>query len=553
MTDDLKERFRALDSMAFPHQEGPPDVHGSHAARPSAWSKIAVIVTALALSTAATGFIVVAFRSTSEQPPALSTSELKANGDIWAFVGGGDAGSAIYRVDPRTGSSSVLWSDRGWTDVPPSRVNPSAVSQDYSFSPDGSRVVFSSYWSEGEGRAFGTELFVMNADGTNIEQLTYDRAVNGFPAWSPDGDSIVFASYRGSGYIPGCLGSSICLPDLYVIDTGGGNPRQVTDDPGGETAPSWSPDGSRLVFVSVQPDGSEALEVMNADGTDQTRISPDRVHFVTFPDWSPDGRRIVYLQAEQGERFHLWTISPDGSDGRDLLDTNADTDFGRPMWSPDGEQITYSRLSASGSELWLTDSNGDNVHRLATWPRYGGAPIAWQPVASAPSVSPDPSDPALVRLPDLIGLKDQRALLKLYSLKLQGEVAYRTVAGAENWHVVSSDPAAGTLVDRKTDVHIVIATNVEPLPPGAARKLDCDPAEHEPFGGPRLRILPGGSAYITGNLPGISLDDKVARVNFPSEARHELWHVVRNGSVVAVVDFDSLDGEACEGSGVGGA
>ncbi len=370
---------REQDTSSVSRSEPP---HLPHRRPPSRRTKVVVIMTAFVLTIVATGLVVFAFRSATPTAPA-TPAPLRTNGDIWAFVGGGDGGSAVYRVDPRSGAPSVLWSDdRGWPGAPPDRVKPSAVSMDYDFSPDGSRVVFSSYGYDGDRRPYGTELFVMDADGTNIHQLTHDHAVNGFPAWSPDGSSIVFASYRGSGYVPGCLGLSICLPDLYAIDANGGQPRQLTNDPLGETAPRWSPDGSRLVFVSVTPEGNGSLEIMNVDGGQRTPITSDPDVALLFPEWSPDGQRILFLRAAQGERFHLWTVFPDGSDQRDLLDTRADTTFGRPLWSPDGGHIAYGRLVGGEAELWLVDPDGTNDHRLATWPRYGGAPVAWQPIAT---------------------------------------------------------------------------------------------------------------------------------------------------------------------------
>jgi hypothetical protein len=102
-------------------------------------------------------------------------------------------------------------------------------------------------------------------------------------------------------------------------------------------------------------------------------------------------------------------------------------------------------------------------------------------------------------------------------------------------------------------VRVVIATKITLLPEGAADALDCPASDQVAFGGPNLRIMPGGSAYIVGNIDGIELSDEVVQATFGDQEWYGIWHVIRDGQVLAVVDFDSLDGVACRGSGVAGA
>jgi hypothetical protein len=86
--------------------------------------------------------------------------------------------------------------------------------------------------------------------------------------------------------------------------------------------------------------------------------------------------------------------------------------------------------------------------------------------------------------------------------------------------------------------------------------LDCRPGDQAEFTGPDERILPGGSLYITGNLPGFERNDVVEQMTRETNGETEwsgVWQVVREGHVVASVDFDNLSGTACRGSGIGGA
>ena len=210
---------------------------------------------------------------------------------------------------------------------------------------------------------------------------------------------------------------------------------------------------------------------------------------------------------------------------------------------------------ASNRRLWLWSQHGLNVWIDARAPL--AAPSRQDIVAlvrasgSVPytSASPTPN----VMIPDIVGLSDQQGMLTLNDLGLTWIVGYRTVDGVDPWRVASVDPSAGTRVARGSSVRVLVATKVEPLPNGAANALDCDAEHREAFGGPDVRIQPGGSAYIVGNLPGIALGaDEVVQVTFEDQPWMGLWHVIRDGSVVAVVDFDSLDGVACQGSGVAG-
>jgi hypothetical protein len=184
--------------------------------------------------------------------------------------------------------------------------------------------------------------------------------------------------------------------------------------------------------------------------------------------------------------------------------------------------------------------------------RAFGGDATVPPLDGGTSRSGVSSDPT-VEVPDLVGLGEQRALLELDDLGLTWLVSYREVRGVHMWRVVSTDPPAGTNVDSGSTVRVLVATLVTTLPEGAAEALDCDPAHREAFGGPNLRVLPGGSLYITGNLAGIERDDEVVQVTFGDREWDGLWHVIRAGSVIAVVDWGSLDGVACQGSGVAGA
>ena len=378
---NLNERLRGIDRLT------PPDLWEAARIRaergtaipptPSPTRRFAIIAASLTIGLAAVGLVIFAFRSDPPTTPVTPVRRAVANGDIWVKVGGGDGATAIYRVDPGSvRDSTAMWTDSGGT-FGDTQVAPRLIADDYAFSPDGGRVVFSAQGPQGNGEV-PRELFVMNADGTGLGQLTNDGAYAGFPAWSPDGNTIVYASYRGNEYIPGCLGLSICATDLYVIDADGGTPSPVATGDASETTPSWSPDGSRIAFSEVSDGGAGTIVTMRADGSD--RVVLQSAGDVSFPSWSPDGTQIAFLRM-QGGTNHLWTVSPDGSVQSDIVDTLTDTNFGRPVWSPEGDHIAFARPYAGVVSLWIIDRAGNrSPERIAGWPGFDGSPIAWRPI-----------------------------------------------------------------------------------------------------------------------------------------------------------------------------
>lgn len=182
-------------------------------------------------------------------------------------------------------------------------VSHSDVGIDYmaTWSPDGARLAFAS------DRSGGLDLYVVNADGTGLRQLTVDAApavhFDRMPEWSPDGSRIAFASDRDG------------TTQIWTIRPDGTDLRQVT---AGTTTrayePGWSPDGTRLVFRRVSNVGAAAvtdLAIVNANGTGLVELPLAGTE--TTPAWSPDGTRIAFSSNLALTDTRLYTIAPDGS------------------------------------------------------------------------------------------------------------------------------------------------------------------------------------------------------------------------------------------------
>ena len=225
-----------------------------------------------------------------------------------AFTSRRDLNSEVYVMDADGGAPQNLTFHAAWDEGP-------------AWSPDGERIAFMSDRNgdveEYGGLRFNTDIFVMNADGSGVEQVTSDplsRSADG-PAWSPDGSSIAFKRVGGG---------------IFVLELSSGEARLLTDD---GWAPSWSPDGRWIAYIrTVEYEESHVWKIPAAGG-EATQLTLDRF-FRRSPTWSPDGARIVFAREDRaaGTAYDLYVIPAEGGAGEQLTDDpRVDTD---PCWAP---------------------------------------------------------------------------------------------------------------------------------------------------------------------------------------------------------------------------
>jgi Tol biopolymer transport system component len=124
----------------------------------------------------------------------------------------------------------------------------------------------------------------MNADGSNPTRLTHGSGADTFPHWSPDGKKIVFISGSGGGDMWEILLGNGSY-EIYVMNADGSNLVQLTNNPGNDNMdPRWSPDGTQIIFWSSR-DGNKELYVMNADGSNQTRLTNTTPSNSSWSSW----------------------------------------------------------------------------------------------------------------------------------------------------------------------------------------------------------------------------------------------------------------------------
>jgi Tol biopolymer transport system component len=230
-------------------------------------------------------------------------------------------------------------------------------------------------------RSGNYEIYTMNADGSDVQQVTHNPAPDAKPHFSPDGSKIVFSSFRNNNY------------DIYMIDVDGLNETRLTTGPDADIEPAFSSDGHHVAFSSwINEEGGFRIALMNL--TDKSvQILTSKLDHATLttdysPCYSPDGNQILFYR-EQHDTLtnrgygNLMLISSTG--GEPTLVTDNSTSLRhdqRPRFHPNGHTIVF-QSAASGVEggtleqhdLYTMNLDGTERRQITDTPVNEYAPV----------------------------------------------------------------------------------------------------------------------------------------------------------------------------------
>jgi TolB protein len=242
-----------------------------------------------------------------------------------------------------------------------------AADTDPGWSPDGKQIAFTS------DRNKVRLLFIMDADGRNVRQLTKEANVTDRePTWLPGGKKIGFC--RDQANNPGTNWQ------IHVMDPDGSHVVNLSNSRSYDSDPAWSPDGLKIAFTSTRSGGFRT-HLMNADGSNVTDVSgSDCPYGHNYPGWSPDGKKLYFSDAAD-TGLEIFVCNADGTNRKQLTKVGGRNT--RLACSPDGEKIAFQNFTpgADVASLYVMDSNGNNLKEVVKKEKgalIGGRP-AWKP------------------------------------------------------------------------------------------------------------------------------------------------------------------------------
>lgn len=231
-------------------------------------------------------------------------------------------------------------------------------------SPDGSILVFASQRSGGGG----SRLFLMNADGFEVRQLTFGssdggRVIDDYAHFDHSGRRVVFQrTVQPVGGRPDA--------DIWIVDVDSGEETQVTDTPDAwDSTPSFGAEGLSVLFESNR-DGDFDLYRLDLNTMEVAQLNDVDGRDVGVKE-SPDGRLLAFESDRDGD-FEVYVMDSDGGNVRALTENEDDDHY--PHWSPDGAKLLFDSDRDGDREIYIMNADGSDQRRLTTNPARDADP-----------------------------------------------------------------------------------------------------------------------------------------------------------------------------------
>jgi TolB protein len=250
-------------------------------------------------------------------------------------------------------------------------------------------------------RSGNKEIWAMDADGANQRQLTSLRSIALTPRWSPDATRIAFTCFGEA--TPGVTSAQICMysldtrkpvsfaryrgtnsaptwapdgsrlmfmssmhgdPEIFMINSSGSGLKRITYSAGADTSPAWNPKtGQQVAFVSDRG-GIPQLYLMSADGSNVEKISLPDMGYVIDPSWSPNGQLLAFSWRRPTGNYDIYVLDVAS---RALLELTRDAGRNeRPSWAPDGRHIVFESTRTGKRQIWSMLADGSQARQLTS-------------------------------------------------------------------------------------------------------------------------------------------------------------------------------------------
>ncbi len=288
---------------------------------------------------------------------------------------GGGRGQIVF-VSDRNGNPQIYLMDGNGNDIEQLTNLPDGACQP-DWSPDGEQLVFISPCLKRQEIHKGSGLFIINRNGTGLTPLISVPGGDFDPAWSPDGKKIAYTSLRDNENIP----------HIYIYNLEDKTDIRISGDVSRDRRPNWSPDGSLIAFETIRA-GAARIYTMTPDGKDLKQFS-DNERAGTMPEWAPSGNIIVF---SQGGGEYPWLVAKEFPSRGATIPGNTiqvNNDLFRAVWNPsyseDGFWIVVEHYDINDPDqnydIYRLNSKGGGLTRLTNDPAIDFDPV-WRPSTS---------------------------------------------------------------------------------------------------------------------------------------------------------------------------
>jgi TolB protein len=218
------------------------------------------------------------------------------------------------------------------------------------WSPDASRIAFTCYPTA--GALLSAQICMYSMISNKLISWPHYRGTNSAPAWSPDGTKVMFMS------------SQYGNPELSVADADGSHIKRLTFSNGANTSAAWNPKtGQQVVFVSDRG-GTPQLYVMDAAGGGVQKLEVGDKGYVIDPAWSPNGQLLAFSWRRPDGNYDLYVTD---MASHEMVQLTRDAGRNeRPSWAPDGRHLVFESTRGGTRQIWSMLADGTDVRQLTT-------------------------------------------------------------------------------------------------------------------------------------------------------------------------------------------